>query len=63
MKPTDIVHLKNPGRPVPLPDGRVLLSLSRPDLEDNRAHSSLVIVETDGAVRPFTTGTRDSGPV
>lgn len=63
MKPTDIVHLKNPGRPVPLPDGRVLLSLSRPDLDENRDVSSLVIVENDGTVRPFTTGTRDSGPV
>ncbi|MEJ7649548.1 MAG: S9 family peptidase [Nakamurella sp.] len=63
MKPTDIVHLKNPGRPVPLPDGRVLVSLSHPDLDENRNVSSLVIVENDGTVRPFTTGTRDSGPV
>lgn len=63
VKPTDIALLHQLSRPVPLPDGRVVLALSRPDLTENRSAGSLVVVDPDGGRRPFTTGSRDGAPV
>lgn len=63
VKPTDISLLHSLSRPVPLPDGRVVVADAHPDLEENRSLSTLLVVGTDGSRRPLTTGTRDSAPL
>ncbi|MGI8416702.1 MAG: S9 family peptidase [Nakamurella sp.] len=63
MKPTDLPLLRSAGRPVLLPDGRVVVAVSHPELDDDRTVSKLVLIDTDGSQRDFTSGPRDSGPV
>lgn len=65
MKPTDIAHLVTLGPPSLSPDGqRVVVSASRPDLDENTYRSALWLAPTDGSsgARRLTHGTRDSEP-
>lgn len=63
MKPTDLPLLRSAGRPLLLPDGRVLVTVSHPDLDNDRNDSRLVLLDAENGQRDFTTGPKDSGPV
>ncbi|MDQ2848955.1 MAG: S9 family peptidase [Actinomycetota bacterium] len=63
MKPTDLPLLRSAGRPVLLPDRRVVVAVSHPDLDDDRSVSKLVLIDTDGSQRDFTGGPADTAPV
>lgn len=63
MKPTDLPLLRSAGRPVLLPDRRVVVAVSYPDLDDDRSVSKLVLIDTDGSQRDFTSGPADTAPV
>ncbi|MDQ6658194.1 MAG: S9 family peptidase [Actinomycetota bacterium] len=63
MKSTDLPLLRSAGRPVLLPDGRLLVAVSHPDLDDDRTVSKLLLIDTDGSQREFTSGPSDTAPV
>lgn len=63
MKPSDLTSLVSAGRPLVLPSGDVLVTVSRPDLETNSTVSRLVLIAADGSQRDYTNGPKDSGPV
>ncbi len=65
MQPTDLALLRALGTPAVSPDGqRVVVGVSRPDLEADAYRSQLLVVAVDGSApaQPFTHGPRDSSP-
>lgn len=69
MKPGDLTKIRTLSSPTVHPDGRdVVLTMSRPDVEDNRYRTSLWRQRltsggaADGELERLTQGTRDSSP-
>lgn len=65
MQPADLALLRLPGAPTLSPDGRrAVVSVTRPDLDDDGYRSRLWLVDTTGAEppRPLTAGPRDTAP-
>ena len=65
MFPADLAHLRAPSAPSLSPDGRrVVVAVTRIDLDDNAYHSDLWLTPTDGSAAPrrFTSGKRDLRP-
>lgn len=63
VKPSDLSSLVAAGRPIVLPSGDIVVTVSRPDLETNSTVSRLVQIAPDGSRRNFTNGPKDSRPV
>ena len=65
MFPADLAHLRTPSAPSLAPDGRrVVVAVTRIDLDDNTYRSDLWLTPTDGSAAPrrFTSGKRDLRP-
>ncbi|HET6750153.1 MAG TPA: S9 family peptidase [Actinomycetes bacterium] len=65
MFPADLAHLRTPSAPSLSPDGRrVVVAVTRIDLDDNAYRSDLWLTPTDGSAAPrrFTSGKRDLRP-
>ncbi len=68
MRPEDIALLNIPGRPAVAPDGTVLVSVSRPNLDEDRYGAKLRMLrpstgQSDVPSVDFSAGPRDTEPV
>ncbi len=63
MRPHDIGLLAVPGRPAIAPDGTIVVSVARPDVEQDRYSGTLRAMSATEPERTLTFGPRDSAPV
>ncbi len=63
MKRDDITKMNIPGRPAVCPDGSILVSVTRPDLDEDRYCGRLQRLAPDQSPVVFSAGPRDSAPV